>query len=41
MSSTSIRYGPGVTKEVGMDLANMKAKKVCYTKRHQIKFIYL
>ncbi|XP_063231305.1 probable hydroxyacid-oxoacid transhydrogenase, mitochondrial [Bacillus rossius redtenbacheri] len=29
MACSTIRYGPGVTREVGMDLANMKAKKVC------------
>ncbi|KAF4523477.1 hypothetical protein B566_EDAN004546 [Ephemera danica] len=26
---STIRYGPGVTNEVGMDAANMKAKNVC------------
>jgi len=29
MAASSIRYGPGVTKEVGMDFTNMGAKKVC------------
>lgn len=29
MAATSIRFGPGCTKEVGMDLANLGAKKVC------------
>ncbi|KAI1324692.1 iron-containing alcohol dehydrogenase-domain containing protein [Xylariaceae sp. FL0255] len=29
MAASSIRFGPGVTKEVGMDLANMGAKRVC------------
>ena len=28
MACSNIRYGPGVTQEVGMDLANMKAKHV-------------
>ena len=28
MACSNIRYGPGVTSEVGMDLANMKAKNV-------------
>ena len=28
MACSNIRYGPGVTQEVGMDLANMKVKKV-------------
>ena len=28
MAASSIRFGPGATKEVGMDFANMKAKKV-------------
>lgn len=29
MASSTIRYGKGVTKEIGMDMANMKAKYVC------------
>jgi hydroxyacid-oxoacid transhydrogenase len=29
MACSTIRYGVGVTQEVGMDFANMKAKKVC------------
>lgn len=29
MAASSIRFGPGVTAEVGMDFANMGAKKVC------------
>ncbi|KAK4160032.1 sulfite reductase [NADPH] flavoprotein component-like protein [Cladorrhinum sp. PSN259] len=29
MAASSIRFGPGVTREVGMDLRNMGAKKVC------------
>ncbi|XDG06303.1 hypothetical protein ABKA04_005918 [Annulohypoxylon sp. FPYF3050] len=29
MASSSIRFGPGVTKEVGMDFANIGAKRVC------------
>lgn len=29
MASSTIRYGKGVTKEIGMDMANMKAKRVC------------
>ncbi|PUU72291.1 alcohol dehydrogenase [Tuber borchii] len=28
MAASSIRFGPGTTREVGMDFANMKAKKV-------------
>lgn len=28
MAASSIRFGPGVTQEVGMDLKNMAAKKV-------------
>jgi hydroxyacid-oxoacid transhydrogenase len=27
--AANIRYGPGVTREVGMDLANLKVRKVC------------
>ncbi|KXJ97333.1 putative Fe-containing alcohol dehydrogenase [Microdochium bolleyi] len=29
MAASSIRFGPGVTQEVGMDLTNMQAKRVC------------
>lgn len=29
MASSTIRYGKGVTKEIGMDMVNMKAKHVC------------
>merc|ERR1712014_415223 len=29
MAASSIRFGPGVTKEVGMDFKNLGAKKVC------------
>ncbi|KAK3692086.1 iron-containing alcohol dehydrogenase-domain containing protein [Podospora appendiculata] len=29
MAASAIRFGPGVTQEVGMDLANMKAKRIC------------
>lgn len=29
MTSSTIRYGEGVTKEVGMDMANRNVKKVC------------
>jgi len=28
MAASSIRFGPGVTREVGMDLAEMKVQKV-------------
>lgn len=28
MAASSIRFGPGVTQEVGMDLKNMNAKRV-------------
>ena len=29
MACSTIRYGPGVTREIGMDLVNMKVKNVC------------
>ncbi|KAJ1952620.1 hypothetical protein IWQ62_006182, partial [Dispira parvispora] len=29
MASSNIRFGEGVTREVGMDLKNLKVKKVC------------
>ncbi len=29
MASSSIRFGPGVTKEVGMDLKHLGVKRVC------------
>ena len=29
MAASSIRFGPGCTKEVGMDFKNMGAKRVC------------
>ncbi|KAI5294331.1 hypothetical protein KEM52_004237 [Ascosphaera acerosa] len=29
MAASSIRFGPGVTREVGMDLKNMGVKRVC------------
>lgn len=29
MAASNVRFGPGVTKEAGMDLANMGAKRVC------------
>jgi len=28
MSASSIRFGPGVTREVGMDLADLKVQRV-------------
>ncbi len=29
MAASSIRFGPGCTKEVGMDFKNLGAKRVC------------
>jgi len=29
VAAANLRFGEGVTKEVGMDFANMKARKVC------------
>ena len=37
MSSSNIRYGPGVTQEIGMDFDNMKAKHLgVYTDKNLI-----
>ena len=38
MASSNIRYGPGVTQEIGMDLANMNVKHVgVYTDKNLIE----
>ena len=38
MASSNIRYGPGVSQEVGMDLENMKVKHVgVYTDHNLIE----
>ena len=29
MTTSNLRYGPGVTKEVGMDVQNLGIKKLC------------
>lgn len=29
MATSTIRYGPGVTREVGMDVQNMGIKRLC------------
>lgn len=29
MAASSIRFGPGCTQEVGMDMTNLGAKRVC------------
>lgn len=29
MAASSIRFGPGVTKEVGMDFKNLGSQRVC------------
>ena len=29
MAASSIRFGPGCTREVGMDFTNMGTKKIC------------
>ena len=29
MAASSIRFGPGCTKEVGMDVKSLRAKRVC------------
>ena len=37
MASSNIRYGPGVSQEIGMDLENMNAKHVgVYTDKNLI-----
>ncbi|OBT66917.1 hydroxyacid-oxoacid transhydrogenase [Pseudogymnoascus sp. 23342-1-I1] len=37
MAASSIRFGPGVTKEVGMDFKNMGAKRVCVVTDSTVK----
>ena len=38
MASSNIRYGPGVTQEIGMDLENMNVKHVgVYTDKNLIE----
>ena len=38
MASSNIRYGPGVTQEIGMDLDNMNVKHVgVYTDKNLIE----
>jgi hydroxyacid-oxoacid transhydrogenase len=37
MAASSIRFGPGVTKEVGMDFKNMGAKRVCVVTDKTVK----
>ncbi|RQM05970.1 hypothetical protein DH86_00002538 [Scytalidium sp. 3C] len=37
MAASSIRFGPGVTKEVGMDFKNMGAKRVCVVTDNNVK----
>lgn len=37
MAASSIRFGPGCTKEVGMDFKNMGSKKVCVVTDKNVK----
>ena len=37
MAASNIRFGPGCTKEVGMDFVNMKAKKVLVVTDKRVK----
>ncbi|RDL36571.1 uncharacterized protein BP5553_05923 [Venustampulla echinocandica] len=37
MAASSIRFGPGVTKEVGMDFKNLGAKRVCVVTDNVVK----
>ncbi|OBT54102.1 hydroxyacid-oxoacid transhydrogenase [Pseudogymnoascus sp. 24MN13] len=39
MAASSIRFGPGVTKEVGMDFKNMGAKRVCVVTDSTVKHL--
>lgn len=37
MAASAIRFGPGVTKEVGMDFKNIGAKRVCVVTDKTVK----
>ncbi|KAI1843739.1 hypothetical protein JX266_009998 [Neoarthrinium moseri] len=39
MAASSIRFGPGVTKEVGMDFTNMGARRVCVVTDSTVKHL--
>ncbi len=40
MAASSIRFGPGCTKEVGMDLKNMGAKRVMVVTDPTVRWLH-
>jgi hydroxyacid-oxoacid transhydrogenase len=40
LATANIRYGPGVTAEVGMDAANMKSKKTVVFTDSKVVMVY-
>jgi len=41
VAASNLRFGDGVTREVGMDLKNMKATKVCFAFWNFVRFMLM
>lgn len=39
MASSTVRYGPGVTREIGHDVKNLGAKRVCVMTDSQLAYL--
>ena len=39
MACSNIRYGPGVTQEIGLDLVNLKSQKVLVVTDKNVRFL--